>query len=106
MQASTTILGQPLGPPAQLDLAVFTVADSIPSQIPLSQCVDFGTARLIPDNTSLPWTDLGPIQPDHHLLDRAGQEEVVHDWIIRLGIYNGYQDIEREIARIAPNQNT
>jgi len=105
-QASVTILGQPLGPPAQLDLAVFTAAESIPSQIPISHCVDFGTARLIPGNTPLPWTNLGPIQPGHHLFDQTGQKEVVHDWITRLGIYNGYQGIEQEIARVSADQAT
>lgn len=98
-QVSNTVLGQPLGPPAQLDLAVFTVAQSMPSHIPLSDCVNFGTARLIPGNTPLPWTDLGPIQPDQHLFSRTEQEQVIHGWLVRLGVHNGYQDIEQEIAR-------
>ncbi len=98
-EASTGILGQPIGSPAQVDLAVFSVAATIPSQIPINACVDFGTARLIPGNTPLPWTNLGPIQPDDQLLKRPEQERVIHDWLILLGLHNGYQDIEREIAR-------
>jgi hypothetical protein len=38
-QANTSIFGQPLGPPADLDLAVFTIAKNTPSQIPINQCV-------------------------------------------------------------------
>jgi hypothetical protein len=68
--ASTAIFGQPLGPPAQLDLAVFTAAQETPSQVPINQCIDFGTATLIPGNTPYPWTQLDPIEPDQKLLDQ------------------------------------
>jgi hypothetical protein len=98
-QASTGILSQPLGAPAQLDLAVFTVAETTPSQIPLDKCVDFGMARLIPGNTARPWTDLDAIQPDHHLLNRPEQERIALDWLLWLGLNNGYQHIEQELAR-------
>jgi len=98
-KASTTILGQPLGPPAQLDIAAFTAAETIPSQIPINHCVNFGSATLIPGNTPYPWTQLDPIEPDHQLLDHAEQEHIAHDWIIWLGLYNGYQGIEQELAR-------
>jgi len=101
IQASTGILDQPLGPPAQLDLAVFTAAKDIPSQISINQCVDFGTARLIPGNTPLPWTQLDPIEPDHQLFDRPDQEHVAHDWLIWIGLHNGYQNIDQELARLA-----
>jgi hypothetical protein len=46
--ATAGILGQPLGPPAQLAMAVSTVEAAKPSSIPISACVDFGTAQLIP----------------------------------------------------------
>jgi hypothetical protein len=98
-QASAAILGQPLGPPAQLDLAVFTAAQEIPSRIPINRCVDFGTATLIPGNTPHPWTQLEPMEPDQQLLGHAEQEQVAREWIIWLGLYNGYQGIERELAR-------
>lgn len=97
-EASTGILGQPLGPPAQLDWAVFTIAGNIPSQIGLNHCIDFGTARLIPENIPSSWTEFNPIQADHKLLDPAEQERAVHDWLIRFGVYNGYQNIEQELA--------
>lgn len=100
-QASATILGQPLGPPAQLDIAVFTASKDIPSQIPISQCVNFGTATLIPGNSPYPWTQLDPIEPNHQLLDHAEQEKVAREWITWLGLYNGYQGIEQELAHHA-----
>ena len=98
-EASMTILGQPLGPPAQLDIAVFTAAKETPSQIPINRCVDFGTATLIPGNTPYPWTQLDPIEPDHELLHYTEQERAAREWITWLGLYNGYQGIERELAR-------
>ena len=98
-QVSMTILGQPLGPPAQLDIAVFTAAKDTPSQIPINRCVDFGTATLIPGNTPHPWTQLDPIEPDHELLHHDQQERGAREWITWLGLYNGYQGIERELAR-------
>jgi hypothetical protein len=98
--ASATILGQPLGPPALLDLAVFTAAQETPSQIPITRCVDFGTATLIPGNTPSPWTQLDPVEPDQKHLDHAEQEQVAYEWVTLLGLYNGYQGIERELARL------
>ena len=101
---SIAILGQPLGPPAQLDLTVFTVetpdpvyGDSITP--PLNARIDFGTARLIPGNTPAAWTRFGPIEPGRTFLSRAEQAHVVHDWLIRLGIDNGYQNVEQEATR-------
>jgi hypothetical protein len=101
-ESSAAILGQPVGPPAQLDIAVFTAAEQTPSQIPISQCVDFGRAALIPGNTPFAWTQLEPIEPDRKLLDRTEQERVSREWITWLGLYNGYQGIERELARAEP----
>jgi hypothetical protein len=98
-QASDTILGLPLGPPAQIDVAVFTAAKDMPSRIPISQCVDFGSATLIPGNTPCPWTPLDPIDADHQLLNRPEQEKVTREWITWLGLYNGYQGIEQELGR-------
>lgn len=98
-QSSTGVFGQPLGPPAQLDMAVFTAAQDIPSQIPIDQCVDFGTATLIPGNTPLPWTQLDPIEPDLQSLNRTEQEKIAYEWITLIGLHNGYQGIERELAR-------
>jgi hypothetical protein len=97
--ASTAILGQPLGPPAQLDFAVFTAAQETPSQVPINQCIDFGTATLIPGNTPYPWTQLDPIEPDQKLLDHTEQEQLAREWVTWLSLYNGYQGIERELAR-------
>jgi Putative DNA-binding domain len=98
-QSSTSVLGQPLGPPAQLDMAVFTAAQDVPSQIPIDQCVNFGVATLIPGNTSLPWTQLEPIEPDHQLLTSTEQEKTAYEWITLFGLSNGYQGIDRELAR-------
>lgn len=98
---STVILGQPLGPPALLDLTVFTTPDLHDTQIPpLNERIDFGRARLIPGNTPGAWTNLGPIQPDREILSSpAAQAPTIHDWLIQFGIANGYQDIEQEVAR-------
>jgi hypothetical protein len=57
---STGVLGQPLGPPSQLDLAVFTtriLEDWAP--FPLDTCIDFGAVQLIPDNKPAASTYLG-----------------------------------------------
>lgn len=105
-QASAGILSQPLGPPAQLDIAVFTAAKDIPSQIPISKCVNFGTATLIPGNNPCPWTQLDPIQPDHQLFDHAEQEKAAREWITWLGLYNGYQGIGQELARHTQSPST
>ena len=100
---STGILGQPLGPPALLDLTIFTTPDQLAddSEIPpLSERIDFGTARLIAGNTPGTWTNLGPIQPDRTLLSSpAAQAPTIHDWLIEFGIDNGYQDIGQEVSR-------
>ncbi len=100
-ESSATILGQPVGPPAQLDMAVFTAAEQTPSQIPINQCVDFGNAALIPGNTPVAWTQLEPIEPDRKLMDHTEQEHATREWITWLGLDNGYQGIERELARRA-----
>jgi hypothetical protein len=98
---STGILGQPLGPPALLDLTIFTTPIDQDSKIlPLNERIDFGRASLIPGNTPGTWTNLGPIQPDRTLLSSpAAQALIIHDWLIQLGIANGYQNIEQEAAR-------
>ncbi len=98
---STAILGQPLGPPALLDLTIFTTPVNQDSQIPpLNERIDFGRAQLIPGNTPGTWTNLGPIQPDRTLASSpAAQAPVVHDWLVQLGIANGYHNIEQEVAR-------
>ena len=98
---STGILGQPLGPPALLDLTIFTTPIGLDTQIPpLNERIDFGTAQLIPGNTPDTWTNLGPIQPDRAILSSpAAQNPTIHDWLIELGIANGYQNIKQEVAR-------
>ena len=97
---STGILGQPLGQPAQLDLTCFTLPILKDRQPPrLDACIDFGLANLIDGNTPGAWTRLGPIQPDHAFFSRAEQAKVVHEWLIQLGIDNGYQNIEQEVTR-------
>lgn len=102
---STGIFGQPLGPPALLDLIISTLAGPDPvygesSPTPLNQTIDFGAAQLIPGNTPAPWTPLGPAQPDRtQLSSPAAQAPLIHDWLIQLGIENGYQNIEQEVSR-------
>jgi hypothetical protein len=98
---STDILGQPLGPPALLDLTIFTTPVRQDSEIPpLNERIDFGTAHLIAGNTPGTWTNLGPIQPERALLSSpAAQAPTIHDWLIQFGIDNGYQDIEQEVSR-------
>lgn len=97
--ASEQVLSQPLGPPAQLAVAVSTVEAGKPSNIPISACVDFGTAQLIPGNTPRPYTEFGPIQADRGLLNAASQEQIVRNWLTRLCVDSGYQDVEQELAR-------
>jgi hypothetical protein len=96
--ASIQILGQPLNAPAQLDLSVFTIADTAPSQIPINQCIGFGTASLIPGNTPAAWTDLGPIRPDRQLLQPDRQQQRAHEWTTWFALDNGYDNIEQELA--------
>jgi hypothetical protein len=98
---STSILHQPLGPPALLDVTIFGTPVRRDAEIPpLNQRIDFGAARLIPGNMPGPSANLGPIQPDRALLSSpAAQASIVHDWLIQFGIDNGYQNIEQEVAR-------
>ena len=98
---STGILGQPLGPPALLDLTIFTTPIRNDSQIPaLDKRIDFGRARLIPGNKPDAWVNLGPIRPDRTILSSpAAQAPTIHDWLVQLGIANGYENIEQEVAR-------
>ncbi|HEX8009155.1 MAG TPA: hypothetical protein VF482_22325 [Trebonia sp.] len=98
-RASEQVLGQPLGPPAQLAMAVSTVQAGKPSNIPISECADFGTAELIPGNTPRPYTEFGPIQADSSLLNTASQEQIVRNWLTQLCVDSGYQDVEQELAR-------
>jgi hypothetical protein len=98
-QASTGILGQPLGAPAQFAMAVSTVEAGKPSSIPINACVDFGVAQLIPGNTPRPYTEFGPIQPDRSLLNVANQEQMVRLWLTQLCVDSGYQNVEQELAR-------
>lgn len=97
--ASEEILGQPLGPPAQLAMAVSTVEAGKPSNIPISAYADFGSAQLIPGNTPRPYTEFGPIQTGRSLLDAASQEQIVRNWLTQLCVDSGYQDVEQELAR-------
>jgi hypothetical protein len=98
---STGILGQPLGPPALLDLTIFTTPTALDRKSPLlNERIDFGQAQLIPGNTPDSLTNLGPIRPDRALLSSpAAQAPIIHDWLIQFGIANGYQNIEQEVAR-------
>jgi len=101
---STGIFGQPLGPPALLDLTIAsaTAVNNHGSRVhpSLHEVIDFGTAQLITGNTPGSWTSLGPIQPDRTMLGSpAALAPTVHNWLIQLGIDNGYRNIEREVAR-------
>jgi hypothetical protein len=97
----TGILGQPLGPPALLDLTIFTTPIRNDSRIPtLDEHIDFGRARLIPGNTPGAWVNLGPIRPDRTIFSSpAAQAPIIHGWLVELGIANGYENIEQEVAR-------
>lgn len=98
---SAGIFGQPLGPPALLDLTIFTTPTNYDSEIPpLNERIDFGTAQLIPGNTPGSWTNLGPAQPDRSMFSSpAAQAPLIHHWLIQFGIENGYQGIEQEVER-------
>lgn len=98
-QVSTAILGQHLGPPAKIATAVSTVETGTPSRIPINECVDFGTADLIPGNTPHSYTEFGPMQPDRSLLNASDQEQVVRDWLTQLCVDSGYQNVQQELAR-------
>jgi hypothetical protein len=99
--ASTTILGQPLGPPAQLAMMVSTVERRETGAVPLSKYISFGKAQLIPGNTPKSWTTLPIVQASHELLSYAAQEQLTNDWLAYLAIDNGYQNIDQEIARLS-----
>jgi hypothetical protein len=98
---STSVLRQPLGPPALLDITIFGASIHRDTPIPpLNQRIDFGTAQPIPGNTPDSWANLSPIQPDRDLLSSpAAQALIIREWLIQLGIDIGYQDIEQEVAR-------
>ncbi|MHB1595847.1 MAG: AlbA family DNA-binding domain-containing protein [Streptosporangiaceae bacterium] len=98
------ITGQPLGPPALLDMAVFTVAepDAVYGEAdapPLNHRIDFGRAVLIPGNTPGPSAYFGPVEPDQNFLLTSVRAEHVHRWLIQLGLNNGYDGIGAEVAR-------
>jgi Putative DNA-binding domain len=98
-QASTSVLSQPLGAPAQFAIAVSTVEPDKPSSIPINAYVDFGVAHLIPGNTPRPYTEFGPIQPDRSLLNAANREQMVRLWLTQLCVDSGYQNVEQELVR-------
>jgi Putative DNA-binding domain len=99
--ASTTILTQPLGPPAQLAMTISTVnrKDS-PTEL-LSKHISFGKAQLIPRNTPTSCTAFPIAQANHELFNYAAQEQLADDWLAYLAIDNGYQNIDQEIARLS-----
>jgi hypothetical protein len=98
---STSILGQPLGPPALLDSTVFTTPLSKGTDVPsLNECIAFGTARLISGNTPGTWTTFSPERVERsQVASRSGQEPIIRNWLIQLGIENGYQNITKEVSR-------
>jgi len=100
---STGIFSQPLGPPAELDMVLFTVplssGHTIYGRPALNAPIDFGTATLVPGNTPKTYILLGPVQPDRSFASPAEQIELVDSWLIQLGIENGYQNMEQEVAR-------
>lgn len=89
--ASISILGLPLGPPAELALTVSTVQESLSSDSYLSHYITFGPGQRIPGNTPGSWTPLPAVQPDHSLFSPVEQERLVNDWITYLIIDNGYR---------------
>jgi hypothetical protein len=94
----SSILGQAIGPPAQMDLTIAaTQFSSNPVTPTLDKCIDFGNARLIRGNTPGTWTQLGPIQPDRAFSSPAEQERVVREWLIHFGVDNGYENVEEEV---------
>jgi hypothetical protein len=101
---STGILGQRLGPPALLDLTIYTT-DRRPTSFgdteisPLNELIDFGVAQLIPGNQPGMWTSLDPVQPDRTMLSGPGaQAPLIHDWLLNLGTENGYHNFEKRSA--------
>jgi hypothetical protein len=96
-ELSTHIFGQSLGPPAQLDLTVFTFPDWKESGIPLNDCINFGAARLIDGATPGTCTLLDPIRPDIDFYEDGEQEKAVHAWLSQLCLDNGFRDFEPEL---------
>ena len=89
--ASISILGLPLGPPAELGVTVSTVRESLSSGSYLSHYISFRPAQLIPGNTPGSWTTLPSVRPDHSLFSPAERERLVDDWVDYLAIDNGYR---------------
>jgi len=94
---STRIFSQELGQPAQLDLAAFTIGRGH-DQPAINACIDFGTAQLIPGVTPRTRTLFDPIQPDMGLSNSDEMGKIVHDWLIHLCLYNGYEKFESELS--------
>ncbi len=106
-ELSTRIFSQPLSPPAQVDLAVFSVCAEDRGYLgarrrpAINTCINFAPARLIDGAASQACTLLDPIEPDLNLLNCDEQDKIVHDWLSQLCLDNGYEDFEQELTRIS-----
>jgi hypothetical protein len=91
-----------------LDMIVFTVPGSHPIEgydfagalnYPrLDQRINFGQAQLVPGNTPGKITHFDAVHDTQieHLDSRA---ILVRNWLMQLGIDNGFQDMEQEVER-------
>lgn len=107
-ELSTRIFSQPLAPPAQLDVAVFTIGAQshlFPSRNGINTCIEFAPARLIDGAAPRACTLLDPIEPDLPLLDCDKAEKIVYNWLTQLCLDNGYEHFEEELARISQFSN-
>ena len=91
-----------------LDMIIFTIPgvnpfegydfDSAFDYPKLDECVDFGRARLVPGNTPGKVTHFDP-KYDVQAESLDSPANIVHDWLVQLGIDNGFQDVQQEIER-------
>jgi hypothetical protein len=105
---STRILDQSLAPPAELDLAIFTISpgnyhdarDGQP-KAKLNKSVDFGRAQLIPGAAPHAYTLLDSIHPDTGPFSSTRKQEIVRAWLTQFCLDNSYQNFEEELTGYA-----
>lgn len=92
---SQAILGQPLGPPAELAVSLGCLGE--PGHR-IDEFIRFGSATLVPGNTPGDRQEFDEITPDRGFLSATSQRAAIREWLIQLGINHGYRDVEGEVS--------
>ena len=65
--------------------------------------ISFGSAALVPGNTPGVGQAFDEITPDRSWLSATEQRATVRDWLVQLGLDQGFQGVEAEVAaRLGP----